>query len=80
MYVTRLTNKPICIYVHRDSHITTGKYCYILYLQVMTHAAYIYDIQHVVIDNLQFMIGSSVKLVNYQTSCINPHHKVERDI
>ena len=29
----------------------------------MTHAAYIYDIQHVVIDNLQFMLGSSVRYV-----------------
>ncbi|XP_065910800.1 twinkle mtDNA helicase-like [Dysidea avara] len=28
-------------------------------IEVMTHAAYIYDIQHVVIDNLQFMIGSA---------------------
>jgi len=39
-----------------------------LYLQVMTHAAYIYDIQHVVIDNLQFMLGSGVRLVYYFTS------------
>ena len=34
-----------------------------LFLQVMTHAAYIYDIQHVVIDNLQFMLGSAARLV-----------------
>ena len=53
-------------YYNGDKRITIG--C-MQYLQVMTHAAYIYDIQHVVIDNLQFMIGSSVKLVNFQPPC-----------
>ena len=27
--------------------------------QTMAHAVYVYDIQHVVVDNLQFMLGSS---------------------
>ena len=29
--------------------------------QTMSHAAYVHDIQHVIVDNLQFMLGS-----NYQ--------------
>ena len=27
-------------------------------LQTMSHAAYVYDISHVIVDNLQFMMGS----------------------
>ena len=30
-------------------------------LQAMAHAAYVYDIRHVVIDNLQFMTGNIVR-------------------
>ena len=31
--------------------------------QTMSHAAYVHDIQHVIVDNLQFMLGS-----NYQVN------------
>ena len=27
--------------------------------QTMAHAVYVYDIQHVIVDNLQFMLGAS---------------------
>ena len=27
----------------------------LLHQQTMTHAAYVYDIEHVIVDNLQFM-------------------------
>ena len=32
-----------------------------LHHQAMSHAAYVYDIRHVIIDNLQFMTGSTLK-------------------
>lgn len=30
-----------------------------LWFQTMSHAAYVYDIAHVIVDNLQFMMGLS---------------------
>ncbi|XP_071956138.1 twinkle mtDNA helicase-like isoform X2 [Antedon mediterranea] len=33
-------------------------------IEAMTHAVYVHDIEHVIIDNLQFMVGSSDKTVS----------------
>ena len=30
-----------------------------LIIQTMSHAVYVHDIQHIIIDNLQFMLGAT---------------------
>ena len=38
--------------------------CFFSYLQAMSHAAYVHDIQHIIVDNLQFLVGYSDEQTN----------------
>ena len=56
--VYRLFHVPLCL-------IAPGNCVQSLFQQTMSHAAYVYDIQHVIIDNLQFMVGAISNLDRY---------------